>query len=320
MKIYGLKSIFLILLLCGACTQEDNGIVPSPSGTPATLNISNVSIAGSGREVKNGMMWLWIRGENGYQPQTSGSRFYCSCTDGTWTTLWPVILNNNPISLYAYYPAVSYYNPELDQSGSTAVYTDKIVFESRRYEEQYDLCYATATSNNVTAANPYAQFEMKHAFARITLSITRAATFTADGKITAFTLKAAKDGTSINLKATLSPENGTITPSNPSTSGFTYSVTTTVVAGTPNTACDVLFIPQTVPDDGLQVSLTIDGTSRSAVIPKSSFANGKLEDNKQYTIRLEIQSSATLIPGAIDEATAWPTPTDLGEIEHFVKP
>lgn len=320
MKKYGLKNTFLILLLCGACTQEDDGIVPVPSGTPVALGVSNVSIAESHREIKEGVMWLWIRGENNYQAQVSGSQFLCAYNSGAWLMSHPVILNSNPISLYAYYPVGRYY-PELESSGSSYVYTDRIVFESRKYDDAYDLCYATATTGDVTAANPYARFDMKHACARITLSITRAATFTAEGKITAFTLKAAKNGASINLKATLSPESGTIIPSNPSASGFTYSVTTTVVAGAPNTACDVLFIPQTVPDNGLQISLTIDGTSRSAVIPKSSFANGKLEDNKQYTIRLEIQPSAILTVGTdvvTEESWNEPSGGDFGNIDDIV--
>ena len=167
---------------------------------------------------------------------------------------------------------------------------------------------------------PDAIFELTHAYARIKLSISPSTEFSGTGKITAFALKPAKAEETIIISTPLYIKQNASSPGNSSVDGYTFSVTTTVdAAHKPNTDCDVLFPPQTLPDGGLQVSLTIDGVSRSATIPKADFPDGELKENNQYTVHLEIGAGVTIIPGTIDEVE-WPAPTDLGEIEHVVKP
>lgn len=304
LKIVRLLPAALMLAIAACSPLQDE--TPPGGNEQVELIVGDVSIADAGSTTRNttittGKLWLSILNANGY----AGRRgLVYECNGGVWTCPTSVILNStNFIVLYVYYPQDKF-----------SVNGDVIRFSVQKYSADNDLCYAIGAKKNVHAGNPVASFALKHAYTRIRLSITREAAFTGTGNITAYNLKAATG--SINLDCSKNLQSGTWSSGNPSTTGYTIGLSTTVTAGTANTACDMLVPPQLTPADGFTITLTIDGNARSVTIPKDKFEN-TLEENTQYTVHLEIGANATLIPGTIDEVE-WSAPTDLGEIEHLV--
>lgn len=302
-----LQPAALMLAMLASCSPLIEEALPGGK-TPAVLGVGDVFIAGAGSTTRanttlsTGKLWVSIRNTGSYAARQGLVYEY---TGGAWTCPTSVILGNDPISLYAYYP-----QDKFNVTGG------KVSFSARGYSAEYDLCFATGSKSDVNDINPQATFELKHAYARVRLSITREAAFTGTGAITAYNLKAATDN--INLDGTLDVEGGTSTSTNASSTGYTASLSTTVTAGVANTACDMLVPPQLIPTAGLTITLTIDGNERSVTITQGQFGAALLS-NTQYTVHLEIGANATLVPGTIEEV-GWPALTDLGEIEHVVNP
>ena len=298
-----------------ACTQSGDDALPPDIMAP--LGVGNVYIVGetattrANRVITSGKLLVGIGpSTNGiYLPQPVAGLVY-EYKNGAWTCPASVILRTQPISLYAYYPQDQY---TMDTSAHD------ISFGADKYSTETDLCYAIGTREEVTAASPEATFELKHAHARVRLSVTRIASFTGVGKITAYNLKAATGN--IYLAGSVNFYTGALTSSSESSYGYTYGLNTTVVAGTANTDCDMLLPPQTTPTDGIAITLTIDGNPRSVTIPKDKFGDS-LKENNQYTVHLEIQSNSTLVVGA-DAVTegSWAEPgSDFGGTEDLVIP
>ena len=306
LKIWWVLPAALLLAMLTACSPQQDEALPGGGG-PALLGVDDVFITGTGSATRTntllaaGKLWLSIRNSNGYIARQGLVYTYGG---GAWNCPTSVILNANPISLYAYYPQ--------DKFGATG---DVVSFSAREYSADNDLCYATASKADVNAANPGASFVLKHAYARISLSVTRIASFTGTGNITGCGLKAGTGN--IDLTGALDVNAGTITSSGASNTGFSYGLNTTVAAGTANTACDMLVPPQATPADGLTITLTIDGNARSVTIPKDKFGDA-LKANTRYTISLEIEGKATLVvaAGTVTE-TGWKEPTggDFGGAE-----
>lgn len=313
-----LSSITAALL--AACSPQQDEV---PGNATAALGVSSVQVVTGSvatradtKPITSGKLWVGIRastpasswGDDNVYVKRRGLIY--ECRDSKWTCPNVVLLTPYTISLYAYYPQDEYVISD----------NDEITLVPAIFSDRKDLRYARKSFNSVNINNPGAIFELTHAYARIRLSISRPTEFSGTGTITAFALKAAKTDETIIVSQPLNISQSLSSTGNPSADGYTFAVSTTVdAAHNPNTDCDVLFPPQDLPEGGLQVSLTIDGVSRSATIPKADFPDGKLKENNQYTVHLEIGANTTLTPGTIEEA-AWPAPVDLGEIEHVVKP
>lgn len=311
-----LSSITAVLL--AACSPQQDEV---PGNATATLGVSSVQVVTGSvatradtKSITSGKLWVGIRastsasnlGDDNVYVARQGLIY--EYRDSKWTCPNVVLLTPYIISLYAYYP----------QEGYTIDANDAITLEPAIFSDQKDLRYARKSFNNVNINDPDAIFELTHAYARIKLSISPSTEFSGTGKITAFTLKAAKTGETVIINQPLNINQNPSSPGNSSIDGFTFPVTTTVdAAHKPNTDCDVLFPPQTLPDGGLQVSLTIDGVSRSATIPKSDFSDGELKENNQYTVHLEIGANATLIVGGSSVTEKeWEEPVgDFGNID-----
>lgn len=311
-----LSSITAVLL--AACSPQQDEV---PGNATATLGVSSVQVVtgsiatrANTKPITSGKLWVGIRASTPASSMGDDNVYVArrgliyEYRDSKWTCTNVVLLTPYDISLYAYYP----------QDGYAISADDAITLVPAIFSDQKDLRYARKSFNSVNINYPDAIFELTHAYARIKLSISPSTEFSGTGKITAFALKAAKNDETIIISKPLYINQNISSPGNPSTDGYTFPVTTTVdAAHKPNTDCDVLFPPQTLPDGGLQVSLTIDGVSRSATIPKADFPDGELKENNQYTVHLEIGANATItISGTSVTEEEWKEPAeDFGSID-----
>lgn len=322
-KINILLLSYITAVLLAACSPQQDEV---PGNATATLGVGSVQVVTGNiatradpKPITSGKLWVGIRastpasswGDDNVYVARRGLIY--ECRDNKWTCPNVVLLTPYDISLYAYYP----------QDGYTISDADVITLVPAIFSDQKDLRYARKSFNSVNINYPDAIFELTHAYARIKLSISPSTEFSGTGKITAFALKPAKAEETIIISTPLYIKQNASSPGNSSADGYTFSVTTTVdAAHSPNTDCDVLFPPQTLPDGGLQVSLTIDGVPRSATIPKVDFPSGELKENNQYTLHLEIGANATLIvSGSSVTEKEWEEPSkDFGSIDDIVTP
>lgn len=311
-----LLSSITAALLAACSPQQDE----APVNATATLGVSSAQVVTGSvatradtKPITSGKLWVGIRASNPASSLGDDNVYVArrgliyEYRDSKWTCPHVVLLTPYDISLYAYYP----------QDGYTISNDDAITLVPANFSDQKDLRYARESFNSVNITNPDAIFELTHAYARIKLSIRPSTKFTGTGKITAFTLKAAKNNETVIISKPLNINQNISSSGNPSIDGYTFAVSTTAdAAHNPNTDCDVLFPPQSLPAGGLQVSLTIDGVSRSATIPKADFPDGELKENNQYTVHLEIGANATIVvSGTSVTEEGWKEPSeDFGSI------
>lgn len=199
-----------------------------------------------------------------------------------------IYVGANAASLCAYSPY-----------GATTFSNTTATLTAQPYNATKDMSYAITGGSDIWKKTPEASFEMKHAYARLKLSVTRDALYPGACKVTkvAFTTQ---DGTILTANTT-DISTGT---SGSGTSAAKYECAVTTSLGTTglasgakdDTSIDVLMIPQPLAAaNGLKVSLTVDGTKYSVVVPGGKLAG--LVAGEQYTVSLTMLGKAIEIEG-----------------------
>lgn len=211
---------------------------------------------------------------------------------GKWMTdaAVPVLVGATEAVLSAYYPY------------SASISSETVPLNAQKYESANDLSYATTSSNTVNNLNPRANFAMKHAYARIKMSIKRHTTnYLGDCNVSTVHLK---NNTNFYINRTLNIKTGTYGGSSTS-GGWTYTLNTgNIGAGATNSAYDVLVPPQPV-NSGLTITLTVDGVDRPVTIPAASFSSN-LNAGSEYSISLVLTDSEVIPNGSVS-VTDWVT-------------
>ena len=229
---------------------------------------------------------------SGYDAQDNVEFTYSSST-GKWAnTSDPILVGIQATALCAYYPFNS-----ATFNGTTAS------LKAQKYEPGKDLSYAINSETPVNNANPDATFAMKHAYARIKMSISRHSNYTGNCNVTSVNIAdLTKFFDERTLDITTGEYGGSIKQG-----GWTYNLNTgNIGVGDTNSAYDVLVPPQEV-SNSLKVTLQVDGMSRW-VNCHGSYFKYYLTAGSQYEISLVITETGVSIKGNVN-VTDWVTDT-----------
>lgn len=296
-----LLPVFLLLSGCGnelaapGADEYGNELVPvqvSAVVLSADVDGSDASQAPQTRATINtsgAKMGVFRVADNtkGIIAQNNVEYKYSSTPTPSWTAAsGPILVGGLAPQICAYYPYGA-----ATISGTTATLT------AQKYDATKDLCYASNATAEVTNKVPTASFAMKRAYSRVTLSISRDATYsTAMGpckinqlgfKPVAGTLSAV---TSLDVSKEMSIQTAI------ASSGLLYN---TVASDDINAGINVgasgsidLLIPPTTVSAEMLLTVTVDGEARAVSIPAATL--GMLVAGKQYDIRAKIVGLALL--------------------------
>ena len=255
------------------------------AGTDIAISRASSSIITDGAK-----MGVFRMAGSGYDAQDNVEFTYSSST-GKWAnTSDPILVGIQATALCAYYPFNS-----ATFNGTTAS------LKAQKYEPGKDLSYAINSETPVNNANPDATFAMKHAYARIKMSISRHSNYTGNCVVSTVNIK---DGTDFFVDRTLDIKTDSYGGS-ATNGGWTYELNTgNIGAGETNSAYDVLVPPQPV-NSGLTITLNIDGADRPVTVPALSFSSN-LNAGSQYSISLVITDTEVNLNGKVDVAD-WDT-------------
>jgi len=268
-----------LLFATAACTEDttrpDTNVVP--------LKIDNIQLSGvslrSSDPLESGDIGLFRLAGSGYSGTSNNVKYTYS--GGGWSAasgVTPIYLSKSTANLCAYYP----YSSDADYSDG------QVTLTSQRYDNTKDLCYQTGVTASSEAA---ASFTLEHAYAMITFTLTRSATYPGTCAISNLSLANAGLLTSNTLDMTTgttgtygSGTTGTITVL-PSIAGIASGSSETV---------SVLMVPVTTSMSGdIQLSLTVDDRALSTTISTTTLP--KLEAGKNYNITATINGASLTI-------------------------
>lgn len=164
------------------------------------------------------------------------------------------------------------------------------------YAANQDWWYATKTTADVWKKTPAANFNMDHAYSRITFTLIRQSTYLGDCKVTKVALAPASGTLSQTRKVDIS--SGTLTNLATAaklewTSASAEWTGISAVGGAGNKEIDLLLPPQSFAAASLTVTLTIDGIAMSVAIPTGSGQTlNALDAGQQYGITLKLKGSS----------------------------
>lgn len=277
-------ALLLIVLAAGCGNEMSTGLADD---TPVPVEITNAGITAEVQTratINSGSIGVFRTGsgyteqyekytyDNGWKPSSGNNHIRVSGGDAT---------------VCAYYP----YDESPSRTGT------KFNLTAQGWTAAKDLSYAT-TGATVSNKTPTVNFNMKRAYARIKLSITRKANYVGNCNIKNVTIRHSDNNSfliSRDLDISNNASSGDVNPGG----GWRYGLNLGNVApSTTNTAYDVLVPPQEV-NGGLTITLPIDGVDRAVTVPASAFANN-LDAGRQYTISLTITDVAVILNGNIN--------------------
>lgn len=309
-----LTTLLLVVLLLAGCGNDlgQSGSDPGDGLMPVRVAAIGMSVDVGSSEVSETRVATTIKTNDakmGMFRRADAAKGYTEAnnveyTYSTETSMWsntssPILVGYPETNLYAYYPygAATFI-------GSIATLT------ARKYDAANDLSYATGTTGKVTKKAPNASFTMKRAYSRVSLSITRDATYRFACSISNVKFRNGAAGT-FYPDATVDISSGTITLGTVSDEGVDLDPGITgITSGATNIAADFLLPPQTV-DKGLFISLTTDGAAMSVTIPASTL--NTLEAGQQYGITLLLKGSSLQLDNV--ETQDWTEETVGSEYE-----
>lgn len=255
--------------------------------------------------VTSGSIGLFLRNLPGYDVYTEKSNVQYNYGTPSWTVnagATPIYLGGDNANVCAYYPYLA---------GNNDV---SIAMQSRGYDANYDLSYATNVMMNGTSetSDPVAgtvgckvSFTMKRAYAMLAFEFVRS-NYPGTCKITAIEIQKCVQSGSINI-SNGNPGNSVLA----SGTNFTYLTKPAEAITVPLdksyiTGKDVAHLYENcliVPGDnrkaagsdtgGFLVVLTVDNHTMTAQVPYSALP--KFEAGKIYTVRLSLKGTATEI-------------------------
>lgn len=301
---YRLIIAILPAFLTAGCDRDMNTGVPADAQVPVEIGGATITAGVHTRAastITSGSIGVFRTAANGYTAQYNSQYTYSV----GWGPSTVVYVGGANATLCAYYPygAVTF-TPSSTQCSLIAI----------NYNANKDLCYATTGGAAVCNKTPTASFTMTRAYARVKLSITRQASYWGNCNITKVFLKSGS-GTGICVSGTLDISNGSyVTGSISALAGAINSGNMDV--GATNTSFDVLVPPQPV-NNGLTITLIIDGSERAVTVPAASFSRN-LVAGQQYTISLSVTDVSVTLNGNINITDMAPDNTDIKNDDPIV--
>nr|WP_321480901.1 fimbrillin family protein [uncultured Bacteroides sp.] len=252
--------IALVVFLSGCGKSGDT----PPEQVKTDLSVLNVSLEGNA--LTSGELGVFLGSDNGYTARNNVKYTF----GNPWSSANPVELGSAIPSLCAYYP----YNASL--SDATAV-----PLTSQKYSTAADLCYGRISSE--TRATTSFSLNLKHAYAQMTLTISRDAGYTGTCAISGVSLSNAGLNASASLNMftdVYQPATGVVA-FNPQISGIDSGKSSTVTA---------LLVPvSTAMSGNLVITLTVDGVPMSTSVDTATSGLSLLQAGKNYQGTLNIQ-------------------------------
>lgn len=295
MKHYIVYTLLLSGLLCGCSQGED--APDEPTGTPAVGTALEISpLLGSAVFTRaaealpvGAQIGLFLEKVNPEGPAYGIANRMYQLSTGGWgpnTVDKTIYLGPDATTVYAYYP---YTTRDRDNREAMPV-------RMQSYEESNLLFIATG-NQPVSAAHRQVTLALKHAYARLQVTITPSEDYPGKGEIASMIIK----NSTLLLSGTLNIATGVVTDYPPVEGGggsvsfgdyvVEYDPVKTFSAGGSYTE-DLLMIPtalkQTDIDDPttLQIIIRIDGSPITAKIPIKKLP--KIESGKLYTVSLKL--------------------------------
>lgn len=224
----------------------------------------------------------------GYTAQNNVEYTYSTATNSWSNGSSPILVGGLAPHLCAYYP---YGAVNFAVDATTATLT------AQKYDATKDLCYAGNATGEVTNKAPSASFAMTHAYSKVTLNITRDATYSAamgSCKINQVGFKPVAGTLSAVTSLDISKEMSAQTAS--AGSGLLYNTDSgdAIYSGISvgATGSIDLLIPPTTVSAEMLLTVTVDDDARAVSIPSASL--GTLAAGKHYAIQAKIVGLALL--------------------------
>ncbi len=265
MKSKLIVSAAFALLLWGCSKGND-----TPEQT-SELSLLNVSLDGSVLS-QGSAVGVFLAGDNGYTPLNNVKYSF----DKNWSSENPVELGTAVPTICVYYP----YDPSL--MDGTAV-----PLASQQYSPGADFCYGFINSS--TRSTTPLSFSLNHAYAQMTLSITRDAAYRGPCAISGVSLSnvGLNAFTRLNLFTGVYHSATGVVAFNPQISGVEAGQSARVVA---------LLVPvSTAMSGNLVITLTVDGVPLSTNVDVVQNSLSTLEAGKNYQGTLSVQPADTQV-------------------------
>lgn len=301
---YGNASFLFALgamfLLC-SCGQADNDVEQEPEMVPISIQAGvqgeTLTRAYDYEVLTAGNIGVFRLAENDYTLQENVKYSKTTATD------WQPAVSTNVIYVGAKVAKLCAYSPfgsvTFDDSGNKRIAT----LAATHYQASKDMSYATTGGDGIWKKTPKANFQMIHAYARLSFEVTRDASYPSACKVSKLVLKPAT-GTYFQTETIDisvgegSLANGTTTPQYEwSSASCSWSIKDGISVGTPNESMDVLLPPQAFVADKMTVTLTIDGVDYSADVPTDSQAFAELKAGIRHKIGLTVKGASLSVTG-----------------------
>lgn len=294
----------LLGLLCG-CSQESvpqaETTVPEnvPIEVHAVAATAEVATRASAVEMTTGTLGIFRLAENDYEALYN-VKYEKASEAASWSSASVVYVGAQPAKLCAYTP----YNSVAFADESTVA-----TLEAQEYKAEKDMRYATSGGDAVWKLTPQVDFTLIHSYARLTLAITREATYPSTKPylcaITKVVVEPGIAGKGITTKKTrdiATNAETTVTTADKYTFTVTTALKTSGIAkeATDNSGVDMLLPPQTL-EGGTKLTLTVDGTDYAITIPEKKLS--ELTAGNHYTVGIGVKGFGIQLKGVtIDRA------------------
>lgn len=203
-----------------------------------------------------------------------------------WTTASPIYVSGKEAKLCAYYPY------------SAGQATSTVTLTAQTYTADKDVCFAKVDNNqHIKNTDPDVTFAMERAYSQLTLAMTRDYKYPLVCKVTAVKLEM-EGGQNLMQTKTLNIENESMADGTTATS-LSYTTTgamhdTGLTASATDKTFRLLLPPQTLPNAGLRLTLTIDEWDYSVVIPHDDLSEFVRGSNHEVSLKITDGEPITL--------------------------
>lgn len=196
----------------------------------------------------------------------------------TWTTASPIYVSGKEAKLCAYYPY------------SAAQTTSTVTLTAQTYAADKEVCFAKVDdAQHIKNTAPDVTFAMERAYSQLTLAMTRDYKYPSVCKVTAVKLEM-DGGQNLMQTRTLNIENESMEDGTAATS-LSYTTAgamhgTGLTASVTDKTFRLLLPPQTLPNAGLKLTLTIDDWDYSVVIPHADLPAFVRGSNHEVSLKI----------------------------------
>ena len=282
----------LSLFLFFSCGKEEEGPIPTDRQVPIGVMEASLSTRVSTRGVINTDIYklgIFRTNANGYPPQYDAPYSYKAAG---WTASTEILVDHRSASLYAYYPY---------QSVSFADNTTKAILVARIYDAAKDMCYGSATSADgsgmINNDHKGVRFiDMKHAYARLRLTLTRGEKFDKTKKCNIQNITFKSNNANFYLTRSLDiASTAGATGGSAVAAGYVHNPNVNIATGK-SVTYEYMFPPQPLAGSKLTILVTVDGVTRSCDI---STLGSSLDSGKYYGVSLTFTDVGIILSSAV---------------------